>query len=508
MARIVGIDLGTTYSAIATLVPGGKPEILVNRDGERIMPSVVMFQGESSVLVGSMAKRSAATAPLDVVQFIKRQMGNPDWRFETSEGAQFTAEEISAIILKRLKDDAELHFGEGEVTDAVITVPAYFDDARRRATIDAGRIAGLNVRRVLNEPTAAALAFGLDTQAEGTYLCFDLGGGTFDVTVMKIGDATFEVLGTDGLHECGGFEWDNRLMSWLNEEFQKEGGIDLTEDFSHEADLRERAELAKRTLSQAPNARVALSDGGVSKILTVSRETFEDITKDLVNQARDLSISLVEELGLSWTDMQGTLLVGGSTRMPMVKKMLEEVTGKPPLRSGNPDELVALGAAIQAGIEAADDEGSAPGPSMNGRLLAVLDVTSQGLGTIVMNDDRREENTVIISRNSKIPCKEAREFSTMHDGQTELRLRVTQGDDRDPGFVVHIGEQTLSIPPYPAGSPVRVIFSFDIDQTVHIEVIDLATDKSLGSFEVDNIANLSDEDVVAAAKKNKNLEVN
>lgn len=222
MGQVVGIDLGTTYSAVAVVGASGKPEVLVNRDGERITPSVVFFD-DGATLVGSMAKRSAATAPLDVVQFVKRQMGDKDWRFEPSSGGSYSPEEVSAVILKRLKEDAELFLGEGEVTDAVITVPAFFDDARRRATKDAGKIAGLNVLRVLNEPTAAALAYGLDLGGSGTVLVFDLGGGTFDVTVMKIGDGVFDVLGTDGLHELGGFEWDNRLMLWLNEQFQAEG---------------------------------------------------------------------------------------------------------------------------------------------------------------------------------------------------------------------------------------------------------------------------------------------
>lgn len=504
MGQVVGIDLGTTYSAVAVVGAGGKPEMLVNRDGERITPSVVFFD-EGMTLVGSMAKRSAATAPLDVVQFVKRQMGDKNWRFEPSSGGSFSPEEISAIILKRLKEDAELFLGEGQVTDAVITVPAFFDDARRRATKDAGKIAGLNVLRVLNEPTAAALAFGLDLGGSGTVLVYDLGGGTFDVTVMRIGDGVFDVLGTDGLHELGGFEWDNRLMLWLNEQYQKEGGADLTESFEAEADLREKAELAKRTLSSAAQARVVLSDGGITRTITVTRDIFDDLTSDLLNQSRDLTISLVEDLGLSFERIDNVLLVGGSTRMPQVARMLQEITGKPPLRAGNPDELVALGAAIQASLESGSPE--SPGVPVP----VVLDVTSQALGTIALNDEGQLRNFIIIPRNAKIPAKCSDIFTTARDGQTEIRVQVTQGDDADPEyvrFVTKSGGQLFSIPPYPAGAPIEITFHYDIDQTIQVAITDLSSGTMLGTFEVDNVANLSDEEVAAARRKNESIEVN
>jgi molecular chaperone DnaK len=506
MGKVVGVDLGTTYSAVAVVGANGKPDVLVNRDGERLTPSVVFFDS-AAILVGSMARRSAATSPLDVVDFVKRQMGNRDWKFEPSSGGSYSPEEVSAIILKRLKEDAELFLGDGQVTDAIITVPAFFDDARRRATKDAGKIAGLNVLRVLNEPTAAALAFGLDLGGSGTLMVYDLGGGTFDVTVMKIGDGVFDVLGTDGLHELGGFEWDNRLMLWLNEQYQHEGGADLTESFQAAAELREKAELAKRTLSSAPQARVILSHQGVTKIITVTRETFEDLTSDLLNQSRDLTISLVDELRLTFKDIDNVLLVGGSTRMPMVARMLEEITGKPPLRAGNPDELVALGAAIQASLE----EGTAA-PLPSGATPKILDVTSQALGVIALNDEGQRKNCIIIPRNTKVPARQSDIFNTVHDGQTEIKIEVTQGDDEDPDYVRFVTKkgvgQLFSVPPYPAGAPVQITFHYDIDQTIQVEVTDLTATKSLGTFEIDDVANLSDEEVAAAAHKNKNLEVN
>lgn len=502
MGKAVGIDLGTTYSAISVVGESGKAEILANRDGERTTPSVVLFQDDGSVLIGTMAKRSAAIAPLDVVDFVKRQMGNPDWKFDTANGRQFSPEEVSALILKRLKEDAELYLGEGAVTDAVITVPAYFDDAKRRATRDAGKIAGLNVLRVLNEPTAAALAYGAEVHKDGTILVFDLGGGTFDVTVMSIKGDLYDVVATDGLHELGGKDWDDRLMGWLNQEFQDQGGPDLTETFEIEAELRDRAESAKRTLSQAPSAKVILGAGGVTKSITVTREQFEELTSDLLNQARDMTISLVEESGLAWEDIDHVLLVGGSIKMPMVARMLEEVSGKPPLRSGNPDELVALGAAIQAAVES-------PQPDTPTPKAVVNDVTSQGLGILILADDNsgRLQNSILIGRNTKIPAKASGDYSTSNDGQTELRVQVTQGDDTDPDFVKQIGEQVLTVPPYPKGAPIRLEFAYDIDQTVSIAVYDLTADASLGSFEIDNAANMSDDDIRRATNNNQETEV-
>lgn len=501
MGRAVGIDLGTTYSAIAIVGPNGRPEILANRDGERTTPSVAFFQDDGSVLIGTMAKRSAAVAPLDVVDFVKRQMGNPDWKFDTTNGRQLSPEEVSALILKRLKEDAELYLGDGEVTDAVITVPAYFDDAKRRATRDAGKIAGLNVLRVLNEPTAAALAYGAEAQQDGTILVFDLGGGTFDVTVMRIKGDVYDVIATDGLHELGGKDWDDRLMGWLNDEFQNQGGPDLTESFESEAGLRDRAEAAKRTLSQAPSTKVVLGAGGVTKTVTVTREEFENLTADLLNQARDMTISLVEETGLGWENIDHVLLVGGSIKMPMVARMLEDIAGKPPLRSGNPDELVALGAGIQAAVES-------PRPDTPSPKIVVRDVTSQGLG--VLANDRatsQTRNFILIPRNTKIPAKAADVFETVGDGQTELRVIVTQGDDDDPSFVKQIGEQALTIPPYPKGAPIKLEFAYDIDQTVSIAVFDLTSDSSLGSFEVDNAANLTEHDIKKATENNNDTEV-
>jgi molecular chaperone DnaK len=507
VGHMVGIDLGTTFSAVARVNQLGKPEMIRNREGEAITPSVVLFQGDTT-LVGTMAKRSAAVAPLDTVQFVKRAMGDSVWRFETTEGISFRPEEISAIILRRLKEDAELALG-GPVTDAVITVPAYFDDGARRATKDAGAIAGLTVRRVLNEPTAAALAYGLDEAAAGTILVYDLGGGTFDVTIMRVGDGEFQTLATHGDRNLGGFDWDNELMQLLNKRFQEAGGPDLLDDEQTEAELREKAESAKRALTMIAKTRVVLAAGGVTKTVEISRAEFEDVTSSLLSRTRDIAQIVLEDAGLRWAQIDRLLLAGGSTRMPMVRGMMEQTAGKAAERTINPDEVVALGAAVQAHlVELGLGNKNLPDLRVDGRPITVKDVTSHGLGTFaVIPGTDRLRNVVIIEPNTPIPAKKGHGFATVVDGQTAVRVEVTQGDEDNPEFVKVLGEEVLQIPPYPAGAGVDVKFAYDIDQTVFIEVIDLTTGSSLGAFEVHDVANMSNADKDRAIDKINALEV-
>lgn len=509
MSRAVGIDLGTTYSAVAILRDTGEPEVLANRDGENITPSVVLFQafdGRDEPLVGTMAKHSAASAPEDVVQFVKRNMGDSAWRFNSTSGAAYSAEEVSAIILRRLKEDAELALGE-PVTDAVITVPAYFDDARRTATRHAGKIAGLNVLRVLNEPTAAALSFGLDTSAEGTVLVYDLGGGTFDVTLMRISGGEFDVLGTDGDRNLGGFDFDNRLIEYIAAKVEEQGGPDLLDDNAQVVALREKAEMAKRSLTTVATTTVHVSAGGRPFRVAVERSEFERITADLVNRTRDLTQHVLEEAGVSWGEVDHVLLVGGSTRMPMIRSLVEKLAGKAADRSVHPDEAVALGAAIQAAME----DSAATGADIalfEGSAPVIADVTSQSLGVIQVDDDTdRDVNTIVIPRNSKIPAKLSTDGYTRVDNQTSINVQVTEGDDTNPDYVVEIGSKDLPIPPYPKGAPVRITFAYDIDQTVFVELTDLTANKSLGTFTVDRLANLTDDQVNAAARKVSSLSV-
>ncbi len=506
----IGIDLGTTYSAVAVLRDSGEVEVLPNRDGEDITPSVVLFQGFGSSdepLVGTMAKHSAASAPDDVVQFVKRQMGDPDWRFSSTSGNNYSSEEVSAIILKRLKEDAELALGE-TVRDAVITVPAYFDDARRTATKHAGAIAGLNVLRVLNEPTAAALSFGVDTSAQGLVLVYDLGGGTFDVTLMRITDEGFDVLATDGDRMLGGFDFDNKLIEYIADKIAEQGGpSDLLDDSAQVASLREKAEMAKRSLTTVATTTVHISAGGGQYRVPVARAEFERITKDLLNRTRDLTEFVLSEAGVTWAGIDHLLLVGGSTRMPMVRELIEKLAGKPTDRSVRPDEAVAMGAAIQAAMEESATAGAGLA-IFDGKSPMISDVTSQGLGVILLdNATNRDVNEVIIPRNTKIPAKFSTSASTVQDNQKTVLVQVTQGDDTNPDYVVEIGSKEIPLPPYPKGSPLGIAYAYDIDQTVFVEVTDLTTNHSLGTFEVDRLANLTDEQLESATGKVASLSV-
>jgi molecular chaperone DnaK len=507
---LIGIDLGTTYSAIGVVGRLGKPEIVSNREGDRLTPSVVLFQGEET-MVGAQAKRTAPTAPDDVVQFVKRKMGDRTWKFVTSDDRQYSPEEISAVILKRLKEDAEISLGT-PVTDAVITVPAYFDDARRKATIDAGVIAGLNVRRVLNEPTAAALAYGLDSQATGTVLVYDLGGGTFDVTIMKISAGNFQVLGTHGDRNLGGFDWDNELMKYVNEQVMEQGGQNLFDDDLRTADLRDKAELAKRSLTTMTETKVFISAGGRTLPIRVTRDIFDNLTKGLLGRTEDITELALDEAGLSWADIDKLLLVGGSTRMPMVQEMIRRVSGMEPERSINPDEVVALGAAIQAHLCAAEDGADLPvlAGSRNGH-VTISDVAAHGLGILAIDQDTGIlRNFVLIKHNATVPASGTDIFETLQDDQRVWKVQVTEGDDPDPDFVKVVGESSMSLPPYPKGAPLEVSMSFDIDGVIFAEIFDLTPDPKikLGKMNIDRVSNLKAGEVDAARHYIQKLEIN
>lgn len=509
MGRAVGIDLGTTYSAVAVLQLDGKPTILANSEGQNITPSVVLFpdaaNGCDEPLVGDMAKHSAATSPFDVVQFVKRQIGDPNWRFESSNGNSYTAEEISAMILKKLKNDAELALGE-EVTDAVITVPAYFDDTRRVATKQAGRIAGFNVLRVLNEPTAAAMSYGLNYSQNGTVLVYDLGGGTFDVTIMNINNGTFDVLATDGNRNLGGFDFDNRIANYVMQQLEEQGaGSNLSLNDSLVAEIREKSELAKKSLTTVMQANLIITFGGKQYKIRITREHFEEITKDLLNTTRELVESTLDAASKQWNGIDHLLLIGGSTRMPMVRNMIKEVSGKQPELNINPDEAVALGAAIQAYIcEQEKDAGSSSSdlPSViNDMVLTISDVTSQALGVIMLNDEEKDENFIVIPRNAKIPTKGERHAVTVVENQQSIYVQVTQGDDSDVRYVTQIGGKTIPIPPYRKGAPFTVSYAYDIDQTVYVELFDETAQKTVGTFEIDRTLNMDEEAVTTAIRR-------
>lgn len=516
MGIAIGIDLGTTNSAVSVVRPTGVPEVLRNKEGDTVTPSVVLFQsfgGADEPLVGEQAKRQAAAFPEDIVQYVKRFIGDPTWRFDASSGTQYTAEEVSAIILKRLKEDAELALGE-EVTDAVITVPAYFDDARRTATAHAGQIAGLNVLRVLNEPTAAALSYGVEADANGTVLVYDLGGGTFDVTILKISGTEFEVLATDGDRNLGGFDFDNALMEYLNKRLMEQGAPDALEDPSLTAALREKAEFAKKALSTVPKTNVQFSAEGQHYRVPLTREEFEECTVSLLNRTQEVLEDVLSAAKLTWADIDKVLLVGGSTRMPAVRTLVERISGKTPELDINPDEAVALGAAVQATLSgdvevSTEQVGSkATVEGFLGGSVKISDVTSQALGIILYNADGSTFNHVVIPRNTKVPCTHEQNTRTLLDGQNALDIKVTQGEEHDPDLVTIVGSGELSLPAYPKGAPLKVIYAYDVDQTVRVEVIDLTANASLGSFNIERVANLRPEEVQEAQRKIGGMEVN
>lgn len=479
MTRAIGIDLGTTYSAVACVNDVGLPEILPNRDSERLTPSVVLFQGDE-VVVGAQARRSAATDVGTVVQFVKRQMGNSNWRFEAETGRSYRPEEVSSLILRRLAEDAELALEE-PVGPVVITVPAYFDDAQRQATRDAGTMAGLDVHQILNEPTAAAVAYGLGSGEQGTVLVYDLGGGTFDVTLLRIDGRTFTSLATHGDPHLGGFDWDNALIEWLEQEFQAQGGPLLSDDLGLLADVRDKAEALKRNLSLKETGSVFLSAGRVNAKITVTRAKFEELTLHLLNRT-EVTLDLVtDDAGIAYADIDRVILVGGSTRMPMVKELVRRVTGHQPQRGVNPDEVVALGAAVVASM-------LEPSSSLE---VSIEDVTAHSLGVIAISEDETHfENLIVLERNSRIPSRGTRDLLTIRDQQTELEIQITEGEGAEVDYVKVVGESLLRIPSYPRGAPIQVSIGYDIDGLVDVSVYDVTARQELGRFEIDRESNM------------------
>ena len=465
MGKAVGIDLGTTNSVVAVL-EGGEPTVIANAEGNRTTPSIVAFKGEE-VLVGELAKRQAITNPDNTVRSIKRQIGT-NWK-EKFENKEYTPQEVSARILQKLKRDAESYIGE-DVTDAVITVPAYFNDAERQATKEAGQIAGLNVLRIINEPTAAALAYGLENNEDQKILVYDLGGGTFDVSVLEISEGVFEVKSTSGDSKLGGDDWDERVMEWLVDKFKSSTGIDISEDKMAMQRIKEGAEKAKIELSSTTETEVNLpfitaNDSGPQHLLEkLSRSEFEKITSDLVDRTKDPVNKAVEDAGLSFSDIQHIILVGGSTRIPAVQGLVKSMTGKDPSKGVNPDEVVASGAAIQAGVLKGDVKD-----------VLLLDVTPLTLGV----ETKGGIMTKMIERNTTIPTKRSETFSTADDGQTQVEIHVLQGEREMASGNKSLGKFNLTdIPSAKAGTPqIEVTFDIDANGIVNVNAKDLGTGK-------------------------------
>lgn len=513
MGIAIGIDLGTTNSAAAVVDPTGVPRIVRNRDGANTTPSVVLLQDYGAgdePLVGTQAKQHASRVGSDVAQHVKRYMGESSWRFDSATGASYTSEEISAMILRRLKEDVEMQMNV-PVTDAVITVPAYFDDARRLATRHAGEIAGLNVLGVLNEPTAAALAYGVSTRGNTheTVLVYDLGGGTFDVTILNVSGGDFTVLATDGDRRLGGYDFDSELQLMIDEQVRSQGGPSCLDDLNTLNVVREQAEQVKKTLSSAPTATVQIAAGNASYRVTIERAEFERRIERLLRRTRDLVIDTLESARLNWSDISRVLPVGGSTRVPAVRAMLKTLSGKEPDTSINPDEAVALGAAVQAALLAPESQetvgylgGRSAVEGYIGAPVRVQDVTSQGLGVLVLDENEKDEiNSIIIPRNTPLPANETTTVKTVYDYQSEVKFRVTQGDDRDPDFVTLVGEATLRMPPYPKGAPLSITYSYDRNQIIHAEVKDLTSGILLGTFSIERVSNLKEAQVEESKKR-------
>ena len=489
MSKIIGIDLGTTNSCVS-VIEGGEAVVIPNAEGARTTPSVVAFSKDGERMVGNVAKRQAITNPERTIASIKRHMGS-DYKVNI-DGKAYTPQEISAIILQKLKSDAESYLGD-KVTEAVITVPAYFTDAQRQATKDAGKIAGMEVKRIINEPTAAALAFGIEQENDQKVMVYDLGGGTFDVSIIEMGDGVQEVLATAGNNHLGGDDFDKKIMDWLVAEFKKEQGIDLSGDKMAMQRIKEAAEKAKIDLSGMTTAQISLpfitadATGPKHMETTLSRAKFNEMTADLVEATMGPVRQAMSDSGLTMNDIDKILLVGGSTRIPAVQEAIKKFSGKEPFKGINPDECVAMGAALQGGVLGGDVKG-----------LLLLDVTPLSLGIETMGG----VNTVIIERNTTIPTKKSQIFSTAADNQTSVEVHVLQGEREFAKDNKTLGMFHLDgIMPARRGVPqIEVTFDIDSNGIVHVSAKDLGTGKEQ-HISITASSNMSKDDIDKAVKE-------
>lgn len=527
----VGIDLGTTYSVVAAVDASGTPQVLRNREGDYLTPSVVFFDGEAP-MVGAAAAAAGALRPHDYIELVKRSIGDADWRCVTAQGTSYGAEEISAMLLRRLVDDAAQQLGRS-CSEVVITVPAYFDDARRRATADAGIIAGLDVLRIVNEPTAAALAYGFGEAVGGnrtpvTLLVYDWGGGTFDVTLVRIAGNDYTVLATAGDRNLGGFDIDNALMCYVDERVLDQGGCSSLDSDVAELMLRERCEAAKRELSSAPETTVTVdyatsphherapNHEQAQRRVPISRPVFAELTAPLLRRTEEIVAEVLTDARLGSGELSAVLLVGGSTRMPMVSRMLRRVTGAP-VRGDthsavHPDHAVALGAAILADHAAALRRGEAlpknAQPENYSRPLSIHDVTAHSLGLVARSAATGAEiNSIVIERNTPLPAQGRQRFHTLAENQREILVVVTQGEDVDPSYVTVVGSARIDVPASKDSVEVEVVIGYDEQGLIGVQVTDADNGVALGEFSIDRQANVDAAELTRMRRSLQTLEI-
>lgn len=497
----VGIDLGTTNSAVSYINENGSPEIITNSEGERTTPSVILIENGKAI-VGEVAKEASTFQVEDTIQFVKRQMGNTSFKFPLpGTDRLIDAVEASAIILKKIVQDAEQALNE-KITDVVITVPAYFDDAKRNATKDAAEMIGVNVLKIINEPTAAALAYyNLDnTTDEQNVAIYDLGGGTFDISVVNIHNNEIKVLATDGDSNLGGFDFDNAIFNYIVDKFEDETGLDIYDDEAAMQELRENAEKCKRSLTRRDKAMISVTSQGQTIRAEITKNLFNELIEPYLKRTEQIMEEAINEAELAWSDIDKILLVGGSTRTPLISSMIERFTSITPSNELNPDEVVALGAAVQAslietGYRAEDD-------------LIVRDVNSHSLGIISNNKDNIEVNSIILPRNSEIPCAMSNVFYTVYENQEIITVRVTEGEDEDPDYVTIIGSSSITLPNnLPESSPIEIKIAYDQNGIVHISAKDLHNDIDLGEFVIERQSNLTKQELEKKQKSLLSLEV-
>lgn len=496
---LIGIDLGTTNSAVAYMDDNGNPQIIANREGGRVTPSVILFE-EEELIVGAIAKSSALADPLNTAQFIKRQMGNEEYAFITEGGNEFTTEELSAIIIKRLKEDAEDFLGQ-KVTQAVISVPAYYDDSQRKATQDAGKMVGLEVLKIINEPTAAALGYGLGKDKDENILVYDLGGGTFDATLMNVSKNKIEIKSTHGDKNLGGFDFDNKIIEHVCNLFKEKHDLDLYDSLETQQLLRERAEMCKIQLSSRRRSKFSVSHDGITETVEITREDFEDMISTLLAKTDIIIGDVLDEASMSWNDIDKILLVGGSTRSPFISERLEKTSGIKPSKEVNPDEIVAIGAILQ-GLMLDETQELID--------IEVVDVNSHSIGISSRDSEKNiMENTIILKRNSPIPASNSRPFYLTHENQEDVKITINEGEDLDLDYVKELGSTLIELPEgLSKGTGIEIEIAFDENQIVHMFARLEETGEYLGEMHIERKSNLTQDEIRDKSKIISEININ